>query len=375
MTQRIPAEVFPPGEFIRDELEARGWTQGVLADVMGRPERVVSEIISGKRGITPETARGLSAAFGTDPTFWINLEGAYRLYKVQHSDDVVKRRSALYSYAPIKEMVRRGWIEVTESVDVLEQRVKEFFEVDSIDSSPAFYGAAKASPASASPIQLAWMFRVKQIARGMIAKRYSEKTLRDSLERLRGLMTAPEEIRHVSRILADCGVRYVLVESLAGSKIDGICFWLNDISPVIGMSLRHDRIDNFWFVLRHEIEHVLWKHGRSSPILDVELEGERAGTGPGVSEEEKLANEAAADFCVPKRQMDHFVSVKGPFFAERDIIGMARTLRVHPGIVAGQLQFRTNRYDRFRTHLVKIRSFATPGAAVDGWGDVAPTDS
>lgn len=81
MGERIPAEVFLPGEVIKEELEARGWGQLELAHIMGRPARVVSEIISGKRAITPETAIGLGAALGTGAAFWINLEGRYQLSK------------------------------------------------------------------------------------------------------------------------------------------------------------------------------------------------------------------------------------------------------------------------------------------------------
>ena len=55
---RIPAEIFPPGEFIREELEARNWTQGDLAEILDRPLQLVNEIVLGKRSITPETAQG-----------------------------------------------------------------------------------------------------------------------------------------------------------------------------------------------------------------------------------------------------------------------------------------------------------------------------
>lgn len=107
-------------------------------------------------------------------------------------------------------------------------------------------------------------------------------------------------------------------------------------------------------------------------MLDAELEGERAGTGPNIAEEERIANKAAANFCVPGNTMDSFIARKAPLFSERDIIGVARTLNIHPGLVAGQLQHRTGRYDRFRQHLVKIRSTISPSAMVDGWGDIAP---
>ena len=149
-------------------------------------------------------------------------------------------------------------------------------------------------------------------------------------------------------------------------------FGWNEKSPVIGMSLRHDRIDNFWFVLRHELEHVLCLHGRAAMVLDAELEGARAGTGDDVSADERVANQAAAGFCVPETQIQRFIARKAPLFTERDIIGFARTIHVHPGLVAGQLQHLTGRYGLFRKHLVKIRSAILPSAIVDGWGNVAP---
>ena len=77
---RPPAEVFPPGELLAEELEARGWTQTDLADILGRPHRLVNEIIAGKRRITPETAMGLAAALGTTAALWLNLESAYQLW-------------------------------------------------------------------------------------------------------------------------------------------------------------------------------------------------------------------------------------------------------------------------------------------------------
>ena len=99
------------------------------------------------------------------------------------------------------------------------------------------------------PAQLAWLFRVRQIAKSMTVSKYSEDALASAIIRMREMLIAPEEARHVPRILAECGVRFVIVEVLPQSKIDGVCFWLDKNSPVIGMSMRFDRMDNFWFVL------------------------------------------------------------------------------------------------------------------------------
>jgi HTH-type transcriptional regulator / antitoxin HigA len=269
-------------------------------------------------------------------------------------------------------MIKRSWL-TDANATILEAEIARFFEVASADQIPHLaHAAKKVNYENISPVQLAWLYRVRQVAREMVVPNYSEKRLRDALARLRMMMVDPLDAREVPQILNACGTRFVIVEGLPNAKIDGACFWLGK-SPVIGMSLRFDRIDNFWFVLRHEIEHVLQRHGRDTEIVDVELEGERAGyESNSIRPEERIANRAASDFCVPIGEMDSFIARKQPFFSERDLLGFARRLQVHPGIVAGQLRRRINRWDLFAKLLVKVRDEAISAAVVDGWGQVAP---
>ncbi len=369
MTNRTVAEIFPPGEFIADELTARGWSQVELAEILGRPPRLISELLAGKRAITPETAKGLGAAFGTGPEFWMNLERDYQLSRVMHDDTAVARRARLYAKAPVKEMVKRSWIEPSENIDVLEKRVLDFFDQTSIDEEIALpHAARKSSYKEVSPAQWAWLFRVRQIARQTSVSSFSKMSLANALEQLERLLIAPEEARHVPKILADCGVRFVVVEKLPQARIDGVCLWLDDNSPVIGMSLSRDKIDNFWFVLRHEIEHVLQGHGRGGFMIDIELTGESASnTSPSISEEERIANTSASNFCTPISKLDSFMARKHPFYYERDVIAFARILNRHPGMVVGQMQFRMNNYSYLTKHLSKVRNFVLPEAIVDGW--------
>src|ERR1700730_19289772 len=263
MLTRIPAEVFPPGEFMREELEARGWTQGGLAQIMDRPLRLVNELIAGKKQITPETARGLSRAFGDgDPLYWMNLDAAYRLRQLEpDQDQSVDRRAKLYSLFPVRELMKRNWIEPSKNLDVIEHRVFLFFRIRNLDERPVFAHAAKAGQYDErTALQWAWLYRAKELAEGSPSSPYSGRKLRDALTKLRALLVAPEEIRQAPRILAAAGVRFVVVEFLPGAKIDGATFWLND-TPVVAMSIRFDRVNNFWFVFRHEVEHVLNRDG------------------------------------------------------------------------------------------------------------------
>ena len=373
MATRKPAEVFPPGEFIGEELEARGWSQVELAEVLGRPPRLISELIGGKRAITPETAKGLGAAFGTGPQLWMNLERDYQLANAIHDDVGVERRAKLYEMAPVKEMVKRHWIEPSGNVEVLEKRVLDFLHISSLDEKPYLAHAAKKGTsyeASAeSAAQWAWLFRVKQLAEQISVPKFSKQLLENALGELESLMIAPEEARSVPRILSACGVRLVIVERLPNANIDGACCWINPEAPIIGMSLRRDKIDNFWFVLRHEIEHVLREHGQDSPVID-DLDGERAGTDESLPEIERIANAAASDFCAPAAKLESFMLSKKPFYYERDVVAFARLQNRHPGLIVGQMQFRMKNYAYLAKHLTKIRNFVLPGAFVDGWGQV-----
>lgn len=366
-----------PGQLIEALLEERGWDQTILALILGVHKANASRLISGKTRIDAKLALELGEAFGVDAERFLALQQSYDLELARigsRPDPGRANRAALFGNLPISEMIHRGWLHAESSRDVraVEAELARFFGVETPAEIEFLPHAAKKTDVAGqvTPTQLAWIYRVKQIARGMIVGPYTRSAALKAIEQLNELLLSAEEARNAPRILAEAGIRFVVVESLKSAKIDGVCCWLDDRSPVIGMSLRFDRIDNFWFVLRHELEHVLRGHGQE--VLDSELEGERAGTGKSVSDEERVANGAAAEFCIPSAQIDSFVARKSPIFAERDLLGFARIHRIHPGLVAGQLQRKTQRYDLFRKHLVKIRSIVSPSAMVDGWGDVAP---
>lgn len=370
MTERQPAEVFPPGEFLRDELEYRNWSQLEFAEIIGRPPRLVNEIIAGKRGVTPETAKELAAALGTSPQFWMNLETAYQLSKAAPAAERISREAKLRERFPVREMIRRGWIEASENFDVLEAQVLRFFGITDVDSKLSMSHAARRThDGEVTPAQIAWLYRVKQLAGALQVASYSETSLRRSLEDLRRLILAAEEVRHVPKILAAAGVRFVIVEPMPGSKIDGVCSWLEGRSPIIGMSLRQDRIDNFWFVLRHEIEHVLRGDGKDADIIDSDLGAEEGDLGCMDSPAERAANAAAADFAVPSAKLNNFIARVRPLYSEQKILSFAKVNGVHPGIVIGQLQNKGEiPYANLRRHLVKIRHLVTGSALSDGWG-------
>lgn len=84
----VPALRIIPGDILRQELDARGWSQRAFAEKIRRPEQLVSEIIRGKKRITAETALDFAEALGIGAEFWLNLEVNYELDQARSRRDV-----------------------------------------------------------------------------------------------------------------------------------------------------------------------------------------------------------------------------------------------------------------------------------------------
>lgn len=377
MNKVIPAEMFPPGDFVREELEAREWTQADLAEILGVSLPLVNEIINGKRRITPETAKALGHAFGTDPQFWLNLESAYQLWKVRpNTEDAVARRAKLYAIAPVREMIRRNWIEPSNSVDLLEKRVLDFFGIKTLEDPIEVWphAASKSTPyASVNAAQRAWLFRAMRLGKAVNAASFSEVSFGRVLRALRPLLFNPEDIRHVPRVLAEGGIRFVVVEHLEQTRLDGACLWLNPRAPIIALSLRYDRIDFFWFHLLHELGHVKRRDGleQYTPV-DEDLVGDILSMKDKPPAEVE-ASKFASEYLVPQNELEDFINRVRPLYSTRKIIGFAAVHRVHPGIVVGQLHHKGEiTFAHSRKMLMKVRTIATQSALTDGWGHTPP---
>lgn len=170
-------------------------------------------------------------------------------------------------------------------------------------------------------------------------------------------------------MLSDAGIKFVIVQPLPGNRIDGACFWAED-SPVIAMSLRYDRIDNFWFVLMHELGHL----ERGIETLDIDLDAAKSDAEKPSTERE--ADAFAMEQLVPRRDMERFIAESQSRYSDRDIVAFAESIGVHPGIVAGQLHHRQElSFSSYRGMLEPVREVVAAAAVTDGWGAVVPAPS
>jgi HTH-type transcriptional regulator/antitoxin HigA len=297
----------------------------------------------------------------------MNLESAYRLSLVKRKDEEVGKRAKLYSLAPVKDMIKRQWIRKPAGVSELEQELKGFFGAQSLDTTPQLPMAAKKSATyqATTPEQLAWAFRVWHLAKAVRAAPFTPAVFEGMMRKLSRLIGHEADVRRVPALLAEGGVRLVLVEHLPRSYMDGVATWIDEKSPVVGISTRYDRIDNFWFTLCHELAHI--RRGDSS--VDERLVGEGAIPTEEKPESEQQADREAADFLVSEKEMADFILRIRPLYYREKIVQFANRIHVHPGIIVGQLQRRKElTYAQLREFLVKVRDTLKPNVLNDGWG-------
>ncbi len=358
-----------PGDFIRKELEGRGWTQLDLARILDRTPANVNEIIQGKRAVLPDTALALGEAFGTEAEVWMSRESAYRLSLAGPPTDDVRRRARLYGLAPVKEMEKRGWIRKADDADALENELKTFFAVPTLDEASLQTTAVLRATQNNQPLTLgqrAWCCRVRQLARASLAADFRQERLDACKRELRKIAAYPQESYKISEVLGRYGIRFVVVEPLPSTKVDGVATWLDGSTPVIGMSLRYDRVDSLWHTLCHELSHIL--HRDESP-LDSDLTDQMESVTVVKSEMERRADDEAASTLVPPDELQSFILRVGPLYSKERIIQFAHRMKIHPGIIVGQLQHRQEiGYQANREMLSRIREVVISAALTDGWG-------
>ena len=363
------------GDVIRERIKTRGWTQGDLARIVGKTPAAINEIIQGRRGITPEMASLLTAALGENADFWLTLGAKNRSTPDEGAIERTRQRARLYELAPVKEMQRRGWISDTTDLEQINSELCGFFETESLVAEPEFPVATRRSDplADLNAAQRAWCFRARNIAKARPGGPFDPGAVEGARHKLRELARHPKDARHVPDVLSRYGIRFVIVEPIRSSGIDGAAFWIDDGSPAIAMSLRYDRIDYFWFTLMHEFAHI--SHGDRLSI-DAHLVGD--GQSPTLlkDEGERRADRVAAESLISPGDLDSFMRRVGPMYSKPTVIGFAKRIRIHAAIVVGQLQYCGELgWNSHREMLEKVRDIIVGTSIVDGWGcTLPPTD-
>jgi HTH-type transcriptional regulator/antitoxin HigA len=288
----------------------------------------------------------LGEATGTSTEYWLNLEQNYRfdVARAKKSDDLVAQKSKLFSTLPIRELLKRQWLDVhftkrkisARDLKTLQDSVARYYfkstftEVEDIQQCALFRRSTENSASIASI--MAWLQKSREVAKKInVTGTFSQQGLRMAIPQFRVLTTEREDgIRSVRKLLLDCGVRLVFIPHLQKTKIDGAALWLSESEPVISLSLRYARIDSFWFTLFHEIAHLVL-HKINQERVDEQIE-----ENPEVKEERE-ADTFAQEALLPLSKFHAFKSRAD--FSRQSIEDFSQKEKIHPSILVGRLQF------------------------------------
>ena len=339
-----------PGCEIQHLLDARGLSQGEFAEVIGYSEKQLSRILTGAVPLTMDFAMRLEWALGENAADWLRKETEYRLAlekeKKESDQEHIRIRQEIYEKMPVREMVKLGWLaETKRDTEKLVAEVKAFWGITSsgpldfsfLDESPAMLmRSSEAYQGRFNPSYAAtWLWQARREAEKRVADNPLPPCDFDSVREL--AFGIPEcsirdngEESFLAR-LRNLGVLAFELPHLPKTYLDGAAF-LQGTTPVVVFTRRLNRVDNFWFVLAHELAHVCLhlKPGSGQERVFVDCEE------PARGDAENEANALAAACLGHAAIRRHFLDC--PRITRERILEYAHSVPVHPGIVVGFLQ-------------------------------------
>jgi HTH-type transcriptional regulator/antitoxin HigA len=188
-----------------------------------------------------------------------------------------------------------------------------------------------------------WQSRVLQTASERRAKLKSKFNIVDTrwVTQLAGLTVHPNGPSLALDFLRDRGIIAIIVPALPHTRLDGGAMMLSDGTPIIAITIRHDRLDSFWFTLFHEVGHVLlhFHHGLEDGFFD-DFDNESS------KQVEQDADKFALSALISDEVWD---TAPARFSKSADLVRkMADSLRIHPSIIAGRIRKEREDYTLFR---------------------------
>ncbi|MEW6262757.1 MAG: transcriptional regulator [Thermodesulfobacteriota bacterium] len=327
-----------PIEAIKFRMEQSGLKPADLVPFIGSKSKV-SEVLSGKRTLTLSMMRALNVHLGISAEVLLQEPGA----------KIPKEAEIDWTRFPLKEMANRGWIKKANDIYARAEEIMRGFIIRAggmdIVVQPVFRrneGGRKNVKTDHYALTV-WCLRVLESAgKESLPAVYVENTVTDgflrSVAKLSFFSNGPILAQE---FLANHGIHLIVVSHLNKTYLDGATMVLSSKTPVIGLTLRYDRIDNFWFTLLHELAHVkdIFSSGVDLYVDDMTL---RKKNGHSDDKVEEAADRMAEEALIPS---DVWNSHAARHSANEALVKkLARKLEIHPAIIAGRIRYEQNNY-------------------------------
>ena len=312
---------------------ARGMTQKDLARKLGLKEQQIQRYESDRyRTISLANFKRVATVLG------VNWDLSFKSDVLGGWSSITKDVEAVQIKKVLKHAKNHGWfeeasdekIDTEESFNYLQRYISD--HMIKYGSPSLLRTGLNVVDHSEDLLLIAWRARVTRIAEGVIKENSPKFQALDIswLNDLKRLSLKPKGPKLAQEFLLSKGIVLIAEPQIQGLKVDGAAFLVDGI-PVIGMTLRHDRLDNFWFTLLHEIGHVIlhYKVGLSVGFFD-DTENKS------VDELELEADDFASNILIPEERWTR--SPARITNSSKVIEKFAVGLEIHPAIVFGRVR-------------------------------------
>ncbi|TSD06296.1 MAG: Uncharacterized protein Greene07147_155 [Parcubacteria group bacterium Greene0714_7] len=326
-SKNFPEHLPDPIEAIRFRMEQADLKPADLVPYIGTAARV-SEILSGKRQLTLDMVRALSTGLGIPAK--VLIQKPSRNFESQNWDTAL-----------VRTMERRGYFgKKTLKEHDKSELVSGFFAMFGHLQPTVLYRKTsfRSAPRTDNSALLAWGVRVLQKAAKMkVVTKYKKGTVNLSFMSALMQLSAKDKGPLLARDhLKKHGIKLIIEPHLPKTHLDGATFFAEKENPVIGLTIRHDRPDNFWFTLMHELGHVaLHQDNDIESFYDEALQDK---DGVEIDSKEKEADTLAEESILPKSKWETSAAKTTPNqFSTEDL---ANELGVQIAIIAGMIRFK-----------------------------------
>lgn len=342
-----------PGEVLKCELDERCMSQKELADVIGKATPVINDIIKGKRDINVEIAILLEAVFeNIKAETWLNLQNQYDLQKIRNQEMIQRLQSSITAWNSLKTLVNVNYLkkrlelgkDIKENID----KIYSFLGVESVDelknkiSSISSYFRKSESYQTDYVNLMTWIAIVRHRSEEILLNKSFSLSSLDELTKAINIILFDNNntIPRIEKILAQYGIKFIEERKLEKMPVDGYSFWEGD-NPTIVITKRLNRIDNFAFVLFHELGHIclhlLDDKNRNQDFIETDPNSRN-------EQKNKMYEEEANRFANDKiwTGIDFkalFARISYPYAAANYLKAISNTYHINPGIIVGQYQF------------------------------------
>lgn len=350
MSEIKPFKTVSPGAIIQKSMEYMGWNQTDLSQITGLVGKTISLLVQDKQKISPDIAIRLGNAFGKSPDFWLNLSAKWQISKEENKvqkEELIKAKAQMYKYMPVNEIKNKGWF--LNDVSTLSGIQNEYERLFGTKDFPEKYYETERMKFAARQTRddteltnyyrTTWFSFAKLHAKNIEdqAKNWSKYDAQALKEIAENLYEYTTQVNGIEKITSDlkniAGVQFFVLSHLSKTYLDGAAF-LQDDRPFIVYTGRYDREDNFWFVIAHEIAHILHHYDfLEKPFLDNMDDKEAIKKNEREAEADKYAN-----MYLHKQSVLRFASQIGKYVTEQRIFNISRNSGVSVPVALGMMQ-------------------------------------